>query len=71
MLKEYLPKIVDVLAQLLQTEQKEELKIITTALTTLFRRDAKGTLKGLFSQVRWTLPAFVFYDVIVKFILFR
>jgi len=51
-LKEYLPRIVDVLAQMLQTDQQEEVKEIRKALTALFKRDPKGTLAGLFSQVK-------------------
>jgi len=51
-LKEYLPKIVNVLAQLLQTEEASEAAEVRKALTMLFKRDPKGTLVGLFSQVR-------------------
>jgi len=50
--KEFLPKIADVLSQLLQTEDKGEIVVIQNSLMSLFRRDAKGTLIGLFSQVR-------------------
>ncbi len=51
-LKEYLPKIVDVLAQLLQSDDKSEIAAIHVSLQTLFKRDAKGTLIGLFSQIK-------------------
>merc|ERR1711935_50375 len=51
-MKEFLPKIADVLSQLLQTEDKGEIVVIQNSLMSLFRRDAKGTLIGLFSQVR-------------------
>lgn len=51
-MKEFLPKIADVLSQLLQTEDKSEIVVVQNSLMSLFRRDAKGTLIGLFSQVR-------------------
>jgi len=51
-MKEFLPKIADVLSQLLQTDDKGEVVVIQNSLMSLFRRDAKGTLIGLFSQVR-------------------
>ncbi len=51
-LTEFLPKIVDVLAQLLPAEDERELLMIHKALGSLFNRDVKGTLKGLFSQVK-------------------
>ena len=51
-MKEFLPKVADVLVQLLQTEDKSEAVVIHNSLMSLFRRDAKGTLIGLFSQVR-------------------
>ena len=50
--KEFLPKIADVLSQLLQTEDKSEIVVVQNSLMSLFRKDAKGTLVGLFSQVR-------------------
>lgn len=49
--REHLPKIADVLAQLLQTDDATELTSVHNSLTTLFKVDAKGTLKGLFSQI--------------------
>ncbi|XP_070568084.1 apoptosis inhibitor 5-like [Ptychodera flava] len=48
---ENIPRIADVLTQLLQTEDSAELSIVTTSLLTLFKLDAKGTLGGLFSQI--------------------
>ncbi|XP_002731277.1 apoptosis inhibitor 5 [Saccoglossus kowalevskii] len=48
---EHIPRISDVLTQLLQTEDSSELSIVNTALLTLFKLDAKGTLGGLFSQI--------------------
>ncbi len=49
--KEYVPKIADVLAQLLQTEDPIELNIVNQSLTTLAKYDAKGFFGGLFSQI--------------------
>lgn len=46
-----LPKIADVLAQLLQTEDPSELSTVQTSLITLFKIDCKGTLGGLFYQI--------------------
>lgn len=51
-MKDFLPKIADVLSQLLQTEDKAEVVVIQNSIMSLFRRDAKGTLIGLFSQIR-------------------
>lgn len=51
-LKSYLPKICDVLTQLLATDDAAEMSVIQTSLMSLFRRDAKGTLVGLFSQIK-------------------
>ena len=45
-MKEFLPKIADVLSQLLQTEDKGEIVVIQNSLMSLFRRDAKGDLKS-------------------------
>lgn len=39
---ELLPKIVDVLSQLLQSDEPSELNVIENSLMSLFRRDAKG-----------------------------
>jgi len=50
--KEYLPKIVDVLTQLLQTDEETEVTIIQSAIMSLLRKNCKGTLIGLFCQVK-------------------
>uniref|UniRef100_A0A1E1XBH5 Putative apoptosis inhibitor 5/fibroblast growth factor 2-interacting factor 2 n=1 Tax=Amblyomma aureolatum TaxID=187763 RepID=A0A1E1XBH5_9ACAR len=49
--KEYVPKIADVLAQLLLTEDHTELLVIQHSLVTLVKLDSRGTLGGVFSQV--------------------
>ncbi|XP_054159479.1 apoptosis inhibitor 5-like [Oppia nitens] len=49
--KEYVPKIADVLAQLLQTEDSAELNVVNHSLTTLAKYDAKGFFGGLFMQI--------------------
>jgi len=49
--KANLPKIADVLTQLLQTEDNVEIVVIQNSLMTLFRRDCKGTVIGMFSQI--------------------
>lgn len=49
--KEYVPKIADVLAQLLLTEDHTEMVVIQHSLVTLVKLDARGTLGGVFSQV--------------------
>lgn len=41
--KEFLPKIADILSQLLQTEDINEVVVVQNSLMTLFRRDAKGS----------------------------
>ncbi|XP_043223008.1 apoptosis inhibitor 5-like isoform X2 [Amphibalanus amphitrite] len=48
----FLPKIADVLAQLLQSDDTTEIKEVHSSLTVLFKIDAKGTLYGLFSQIQ-------------------
>jgi len=50
--KDFLPKIADVLSQLLQTQDPSELVVIQNSLMSLFRKEAKGTMIGLFSQIR-------------------
>jgi hypothetical protein len=50
-MKEFLPKIADVLSQLLQTEDKGEIVVIQNSLMSLFRRDAKGDLKSFINYV--------------------
>ena len=49
-MKEFLPKIADVLSQLLQTEDKGEIVVIQNSLMSLFRRDAKGDLKSFINH---------------------
>ncbi|KAL7642449.1 UNVERIFIED_CONTAM: hypothetical protein RMT77_007010 [Armadillidium vulgare] len=46
-----IPKVADILAQLLQMEDQGEIIMIQNALTTLFKIDAKGSLTGLFYQI--------------------
>jgi len=46
-----LPKIVDVLVQLLQSEDQAEITIIQNSIMTLIRRDTKGAIIGIFSQI--------------------
>ncbi|XP_013778518.1 apoptosis inhibitor 5-like [Limulus polyphemus] len=48
---EFVPKIADVLAQLLLTDEPSELTVVHAALMTVFRISAKDTLGGLFSQI--------------------
>ena len=40
--KEYLPKIVDVLTQLLQTDEETEVTVIHSAIMSLLRKNCKG-----------------------------
>ena len=40
--KDFLPKIADVLSQLLQTQDSSELAVIQNSLISLFRKEAKG-----------------------------
>ncbi|XP_067125412.1 apoptosis inhibitor 5 [Centruroides vittatus] len=49
--KEYVPKIADVLAQLLATDDSTELSVVHQSLMSLFNVDAKDTFGGLFSQI--------------------
>lgn len=49
--KEYVPKIADVLAQMLQADDSSEITIVHSSLMTIFKLDAKGTLYGLFAQI--------------------
>ena len=46
-----LPKIVDVLVQLLQSEDGSEVTIIQNSIMTLIRRDTKAAIIGIFNQV--------------------
>ena len=43
---------MDVLTQLLQGDDHNETHAIHAAIKSLFRRDAKGTLVGVFSQIK-------------------
>jgi len=49
--KANLPKIADVLTQLLQTDDSVEIVVVQNSIMTLFRRDCKGTIIGIFSQI--------------------
>ncbi|XP_055593117.1 apoptosis inhibitor 5 homolog [Uranotaenia lowii] len=49
--KEHTPKIADILAQLLVTEDVTELQQVHQSLLTLAKFDAIGTLTGIFSQI--------------------
>jgi len=49
--KEFLPRIADVLTQLLQTDDSTELSIVQSSLVAIFKVDPKGMLGGLFSQI--------------------
>ncbi|CAL8323275.1 apoptosis inhibitor 5 [Gadus morhua] len=44
-------RVADILTQLLQTEDTAEFNQVNTALVSIFKSDAKGTLGGLFSQI--------------------
>ncbi|XP_047475372.1 apoptosis inhibitor 5-like [Penaeus chinensis] len=48
---ELVPKVADILAQLLQMEDQAELAAVQNSLVTLLKTDAKGTLTGLFYQI--------------------
>ncbi|TRY54831.1 hypothetical protein DNTS_001798 [Danionella cerebrum] len=48
---ENLPRVADILTQLLQTDDSAEFNQVNTALISIFKLDAKGTLGGLFSQI--------------------
>merc|ERR1712002_323118 len=50
--KDYLPKIADVLTQLLQTDESSEVVVIQNSLMSLLRKDCKGALIGLFCQIK-------------------
>lgn len=49
--KEHTPKIADILAQILITEDITELQQVHQSLLTLLKFDATGTLTGIFSQI--------------------
>uniref|UniRef100_A0A8D2ZSW2 Apoptosis inhibitor 5 n=1 Tax=Scophthalmus maximus TaxID=52904 RepID=A0A8D2ZSW2_SCOMX len=44
-------RVADILTQLLQTDDTAEFNQVNTALVSIFKMDAKGTLGGLFSQI--------------------
>ena len=48
---EYTPKIADILAQLLITEDATELQQVHMSLQQIAKSDAKGSLTGIFSQI--------------------
>ncbi|XP_018621090.1 apoptosis inhibitor 5 [Scleropages formosus] len=48
---ENLPRVADILTQLLQTDDSAEFNQVNTALISIFKIDAKGTLGGLFTQI--------------------
>lgn len=49
---ELVPKVADILAQLLQMEDSGELATVQSSLVLLLKTDAKGTLTGLFYQIQ-------------------
>ncbi|KAM4617336.1 apoptosis inhibitor 5 [Discoglossus pictus] len=48
---ENLPRVADILTQLLQSDDSAEFTLVNNALLSIFKMDAKGTLGGLFSQI--------------------
>ncbi|KAM9248574.1 LOW QUALITY PROTEIN: apoptosis inhibitor 5-like [Dugong dugon] len=48
---ENLPRVSDILTQLLQTDDSAEFNLVNNALLSIFKMDAKGILGGLFSQI--------------------
>ncbi|MGH0133128.1 UNVERIFIED_CONTAM: hypothetical protein FKN15_021932 [Acipenser sinensis] len=48
---ENLPRIADILTQLLQSDDSAEFNLVNIALLGIFKMDAKGTLGGLFTQI--------------------
>uniref|UniRef100_A0A8C4VD03 Apoptosis inhibitor 5 n=1 Tax=Falco tinnunculus TaxID=100819 RepID=A0A8C4VD03_FALTI len=46
-----LPRVADILTQLLQSDDSAEFNLVNNALLSIFKMDAKGTLGGLFSQI--------------------
>ncbi|KAK1161579.1 apoptosis inhibitor 5 isoform X1 [Acipenser oxyrinchus oxyrinchus] len=48
---ENLPRIADILTQLLQSDDSAEFNLVNIALLSIFKMDAKGTLGGLFTQI--------------------
>lgn len=52
----FLPKIADVLAQLLQSEEATEIKDVHSSLTLLFKIDAKGAATATLPGGLWRPP---------------
>lgn len=48
---DFVPKITDILAQLIVTDDPTELLMVNSSLLTLYRLQPKGFLSGLFSQI--------------------
>jgi len=48
---ENLPRIADVLTQLLQTDDQSEHNLVQSALLNLMKNDVKGALQGIFTQI--------------------
>ncbi|XP_039600204.1 apoptosis inhibitor 5 [Polypterus senegalus] len=48
---EHLPRVADILTQLLQSDDSAEFNLVNNALLCIFKMDAKGTLGGLFTQI--------------------
>jgi len=48
---EHMPRITDILTQLLQQEDPAELAIVRNGLELLIKKDPKGALGGIFSQI--------------------
>uniref|UniRef100_H3BAD9 Apoptosis inhibitor 5 n=1 Tax=Latimeria chalumnae TaxID=7897 RepID=H3BAD9_LATCH len=48
---ENLPRVADILTQLLQSDDSAEFNLVNNALLCIFKMDAKGTLGGLFTQI--------------------
>ncbi|XP_056383706.1 apoptosis inhibitor 5 [Hyla sarda] len=48
---ENLPRVADILTQLLQSDDSAEFNLVNNALLSIFKMDAKGTLGGLFIQI--------------------
>jgi len=68
---EFLPKLADILGQLLQAEPQVELDRVKQSLVSLLHQDLKGTLTALFSQtlsedadLRVKAIAFIFEKVV-------
>lgn len=62
--KEHTPRIADILAQLLQSEDATEINVVTNSLVTILKTDPKGTLSGLFSQIQQSTDSEVPNEVV-------